>query len=325
MPASRRSVMQRADRSDGHIAVQQRFNAAVDELVKQVREDRSILAAILCGSLSYDTVWEKSDVDLLFVTIDDRKIEATGHALYADGVYVHALLLPRANFRKLAEGALRNSFMHSFLARGRLLYTHDATIAQIFAGLTEIGERDVQLQLFRAATEALGSINKAHKWLLTRADLEYAALYILYAATPLARIEVIRAKLLADREVIPRALQLNAPFFQTIYTDLLNQKKTPAAVEHALAAVDAYIREGATTLFSPLLQHLHAVGETRSATDIEDHFGRNYGIENATMACEYLAEQGLIGKASVPRQLTRRSNVAVQELAFFDIAGRDGP
>ena len=317
--------MQRADRSAGHMAVQQRFNAAVDGLVELVREDRSILAAILCGSLSYDTVWEKSDVDLLLVTIDDRKIEATGHALYADGVNVHALLLPRATFRKLAEGALRNSFMHSFLARGRLLYTHDATIAQIFAGLTDIGERDVQLQLFRAATEALGAINKAHKWLLTRADLEYAALYILYAATPLARIEVIRAKLLADREVIPRALQLNAPFFETIYTDLLNQKKTPATVEHALAAVDAYIRAGATTLFSPLLQHLHDVGETRSATDIEDHFGRNYGIENATMACEYLAEQGLIGKASVPRQLTRRSNIAVQELAFFDLAGRNGP
>jgi hypothetical protein len=35
-----------------------------------------------------------------------------------------------------------------------------------------------------------------------------------------------------------------------------------------------------------------------------------------TAACEYLADQGLIGKASIPVQLTRRSNVMVQELAF---------
>ena len=36
-----------------------------------------------------------------------------------------------------------------------------------------------------------------------------------------------------------------------------------------------------------------------------------------TTACEYLADQGLIGKASTPVRLTKRSNVEVQELAFF--------
>jgi hypothetical protein len=308
----------------GRNDVQQRFDAAVESLVEQVRQDRSILAAILCGSLSYDSVWEKSDVDLLLVTIDDRKVESTGQALYADGVNVHALLIPRASFRRLAEGSLRNSFMHSFLARGRLLYTHDETIAQLFAGLGEIGERDIQLQLFVNASEALASINKAHKWLITRGDLEYAALYILYAATPLARIEVVSAKLLADREVVPRALQLNPSFFTTIYLDLLNEKKTEAAIRRALATVDEYIATRATTLFAPLLEHLRDVAEARSATDIEDHFKRNYGFEGATVACEYLADQGLLGKAGIPLQLTRRSNVSVQELAFFALSGSDG-
>ena len=36
-----------------------------------------------------------------------------------------------------------------------------------------------------------------------------------------------------------------------------------------------------------------------------------------TTACEYLADQGLIGKASTPVRLTKRSNVEVQELAFY--------
>ena len=40
-----------------------------------------------------------------------------------------------------------------------------------------------------------------------------------------------------------------------------------------------------------------------------------------TTACEYLADQGLIGKASTAVQLTRRSNVEVQELAFFYLDG----
>jgi hypothetical protein len=33
--------------------------------------------------------------------------------------------------------------------------------------------------------------------------------------------------------------------------------------------------------------------------------------------CEYLADQGVIGKASTPVHLTKRSNVEVQEMAFF--------
>jgi len=40
-------------------------------------------------------------------------------------------------------------------------------------------------------------------------------------------------------------------------------------------------------------------------------------IGHVTTACEYLADQGRIGKASIAARLTRRSNVDVQELAFF--------
>src|SRR6058998_1697774 len=155
-----------------------------------MKHDRSILAAILCGSLSYDTVWAKSDIDLVLVTIDDKKVEQSDIALYADGLNVHAFLMPRTEFRKTVEGSVHNSFMHSFLAKGRLLYTHDPTITDLGARLAEIGDRDTQVQLLRAATHVLPAMYKARKWLVTRGDLDYTALWILYAATSLARVEV---------------------------------------------------------------------------------------------------------------------------------------
>ena len=303
-------------------AVEKQFTAALDALVEQVKLDRSVLAAILCGSLSHDKVWAKSDIDLVLVTIDDRKAEERGLALYADGVNVHASLMPRATFRQTAEGAIRNSFMHSLLAKGRLLYTHDETIAALCERMREgvIGGRDTELQLLRAGTHALFSIYKAHKFLLTRGDLEYTTLWILHAATPLAQMEIIGRRLLADREVIPQALMLNPAFFRTIYADLLNTRKTRASVEAALGAVDQYMAERAETVFAPVLAHLREIGEARSCTEIEAYFERNLGVSGVTAACEYLADQGLIGKASTAVQLTRRSNVSVQELAFFPLA-----
>jgi hypothetical protein len=66
-----------------------------------------------------------------------------------------------------------------------------------------------------------------------------------------------------------------------------------------------------------VIDHLREAGEARSATEIEDYFQRNLDLAGVTGACEYLADQGLIGKAPLPVRLTKKSNVDVDELAFF--------
>src|SRR3954469_4721040 len=190
-------------------SVHQTFTKALDTLVEDIKQDRTVLAAILCGSLSHDIVWDKSDIDLVLVTVDDRKREERGIGLYADGINTHASLVTRTGFRQLVEGSFANSFLHSLLAKGRLLYTHDESIAALAERLHVMGDRDRRLQLLAAGTEVVPFLYKARKWFITRRDLDYSALWILYTATPLARAEVIGAGLLADREVVPQAMALN--------------------------------------------------------------------------------------------------------------------
>jgi hypothetical protein len=297
--------------------LENQFHASLNSLVEQIRRDRSILAAILCGSLSHDTVWSKSDIDLVLITIDDKKADREGLSLYADGINVHAILMPRGTFRKIVEGSLRNSFQHSLLAKGRLLYTHDETIEALCGRLGATGDRDLKLQLLSAANHALPCLYKAQKWLITRGDLDYTALWLLYTANELARIEVLNAGIIVDREVLPRALTLNPSVFSVLYTGLLNSPKVRDNVEAALSVAEEYLSSRTQLLFAPILEHLTEAGEARSATEIEDHFHRNFGIGGITMACEYLADQCVIGKASIPVRLTKRSNVDLTELAFF--------
>ena len=298
-------------------SVPQAFAAALDALVRQVRKDTSILAAILCGSLSHDTVWARSDIDLVFVTVDDRKIATGDIPLYADGVNVHALTIPRAEFRRMVEGALQGSFIHSFLAKGRLLYTHDPTIETLFARLQSRGQRDTAILMLHAATDVLPSLYKARKWLETRGDLAYTSLWILMTAVPVARMEVIAAGLLPDREVVPQAQKLDPKLFKTIYTDLLSDGTTRETVVTALETVERYMKTRAADVFAPVLEYLRETGDIRSSRDIEDHFKKSFDVHGVTTACEYLADEGLIGKASTAVQLTRRSNVTLEELAFF--------
>jgi hypothetical protein len=300
--------------------IERTFQAALDGLIEEVKHDRTILAAILGGSLAHDKVWAKSDIDLVLVTTDEKKdarAADAGYALYAHGVNIHAILMSRAEFRATVEGAVRNSFMHSFLAKGRLLYSHDPSLEARLSRIGDIGERDTQVQLLRAATGALPAVYKAHKFFVTRGDLDYTALWILAASRSLAQIEVFSRRLLADREVLLQALQLNPAFFRIVYTDLINVPKTRAGVQAALDAVDGYLAERARTLFAPVLEYLADAGDARAASEIEAHFQRHVNVEGVTTACEYLADQGLVGKASAPVKLTRKSNIEVQELAFF--------
>ena len=125
------------------------FTAALDALVIQLRERPVDPGRHSRRQPVARHVWAKSDIDLLLVTADDRLDGPSDIALYADGVNVHALLMQRAEFRKLAEGAAHQSFMHSFLAKSRLLFTHDDTIAELCARLQKIGERDTHLALLR--------------------------------------------------------------------------------------------------------------------------------------------------------------------------------
>src|SRR5260370_36175348 len=114
-------------------------------------------------------------------------------------------------------------------------------------------------------------------------------------------------------------MKLMRVFFKPIPADLLKAKKTRKSVQAALDAIDGYLAERAATLFRPVLEHLQEVGEARSCTEIEAHFKRNFNLEGVTTTCEYLADQGLIGKASTSIQLTKKSNTLVHELAFVDI------
>ena len=298
-------------------SARQRFEAALDHLIEQVKEDRHILAAILCGSLSHDEVYDKSDIDLVLVCTDDKKTKGHGVSLVVDDINIHTSVTPRSSFKKATEGTSTNSFSHSTYAKSKLLFTKDPTIESLFDQIHHIGSRDTDFQLLSSGGGAAYGLNKARKWFITRGDLELTTVWLIGAASNLAQIEAGLAGEIIGREVIPQGQRLNPELFQVIYTDLLNRKKTKKAVALALDTAEAYLERKARRLFKPIFEYLRGEGDARSATAINPFFERNHGVEYAVAACEYLADIGLIDKVSTPVRLTTRSQIEVDELAFF--------
>ena len=57
-----------------------------------------------------------------------------------------------------------------------------------------------------------------------------------------------RADASARENQLPQALKLNPEFFKTVYTDLLNTKKTTKNVQSALDAIDQWYARAANNL-----------------------------------------------------------------------------
>jgi predicted nucleotidyltransferase len=292
-----------------------RYEAALQSLVDDIRQDPNILSAILCGSLSHDQVWEKSDIDLVLVSADGVK----GHnvALVADDINVHTSIMPRSEFKQHLDSATRNSFGHSLFAKARLIYSRDPSIEQMFAELDNIGARDTQMQQMQALSGVLGNLYKAQKWFEVKGDLDYAALWILFATTNLAQMEVGRQGKLIAREVIKDAMELNPELFRITYTDLLNKKKTKKAIATALDTILDYLNHHQQRICQPVLDYLMESGEPRSMTEIDHYFQRNHNLDSVLQICEWLSDCGVIDKVATPVKLTNKSHQDIEELAFF--------
>ena len=294
----------------------QRFEDALASFLAKVEDDPYILAVILVGSLSHDTVWEKSDIDL-FVITQETRVKARELCLVEDGINIHAYPVPRSEFKRTVEGSLQSSFIHSTLNKGKLVFTRDETIRDLFEQSERLGARDREARLLQAAAWVPPALAKAEKWLHVRGDVDYCFFWIMKCLDGLATVETLLAGESTGREVIHQALRHNPQFFGAVYTDLIHGPKTEAAMREALERINGYLRERIPLLFRPILEYLAGSGGVRSTTELNHHFKSQMNLECLEPAYEWLADEEVIRKLSAPVRLTEKSRTTVDEAAYY--------
>jgi uncharacterized protein len=296
-------------------AVRQRYEEALESFVARVKQDRYIVAAILFGSLAYDDVWEKSDIDMLLIVRDD-KADDRFYTLVENGISIHTNLVTRSKFKATFERALQGTWAQSVLARSTLLFSADETLQAYYENVRHVGSRDREMQMLTALNPVLSLLTKAEKWLVVKNDPIYSFLYMMNLITFLANIEVLWHADVPGREVIQQAITYNPEFFIPLYTDLAQQPKDAEVMRQAIQKIYGYIEEKQEVLFRPILNYLSEAGSVRSSTEIGEYFQKRLG-SGITLICEWLAERGVIQKVATPLRLTEKSRVTMDEAAYY--------
>ena len=299
------------------------IHQAVENLTDTLEQDMYVVAAILTNNLAEDNVWEKTAVHITLILRDGTKSKQKQYQLIEEGIPILVQLHTRSDYRKLLDRTLQGSTLHSILAESRILFSKDSLFAtDRDANFTigdrsclQVGERDKHSQLLNAAAFATTVLAKSEKWFHLKQDHDYTFLYLTYMVRQLACIEVLMHGETPRRKVIHQALEYNPSFFNTVFTDLIDKPKDEAMLRDALEQVDMYLEDNLQTLFKPLLDFLEESGEERTITDIYMHFGkRELALE---LACEWLAQKGVIEQFSAPVRLTKDSKVSVEEPAYY--------
>ncbi|HTL16234.1 MAG TPA: hypothetical protein VL793_03305, partial [Patescibacteria group bacterium] len=230
-----------------------RFEKALELFLERARKDPNLLAAVLVGSLTEETIWRKDAISLWLIEKDGvtKRLRADGEdprifrTLVEEGVNLHVELIPRTRFKRMVEGSARTAFRYSFFARRKLVYSNDPALVKWFEQADTLARKDQERELCIATTWLIHSQRHARRLLEDEKDIELAFQELLCCAHCVAAAEVIAAGEVHEGLMINRALRLAPAIMEDLYTDLLKGARTASKLKRKLAGFAAYLEKHA--------------------------------------------------------------------------------
>ncbi len=303
-----------------------RFEKALRLFLERVAADPNLLAAVLVGSLSEETIWRRDAISLWLIEKDGvtKRLRADGEdprlfrTLVEEGINLHAELIPRARFKRMVEGAARTAFRYSFFARRKLVYCDDASLEKWFAEADTLALRDQERELCIATTWLIHTQRDAARLLEGKRDRDLAFQELLGCAHSVAAAEVIASGEVHEGIMIHRAMELAPKLMDELYVNLLKGPRTAPRLSRILAGFEKYLENHAERRLRPVLQYLQKAKRLVPLSELSDHFAHSQLFPwHLESACEWLERKGRVGKFSAPFGLTKLSRVEVEEPAYL--------
>jgi len=297
------------------IKIKARFMSALDSFIDKIRDDSNVIAVIISGSLSYDLVWEKSDIDMTLI-VRDQVLKNDSYCLIEDGITINVQLMARSTFKRGMERNIGGSFSQSYFSKGKMVYTTDDSLYEYFEDLKNIGSDDVALSAFYIANRLVYLSEKSLKWLTVRNDPLYAQYFILMAAETMANLKLCLDGKPSSRESIQKALELDPELIAPFYQDAMSCHLSEEEIMRTIEKIDQYLIKHLEVIKKPVIEFM-SNEEIKTVTLIAKHF--NLEGHFIIGILDYLADKGVIEKVSQTIRITPKSKLSVEEIGYLYI------
>ena len=302
--------------------IREKFEETLDAFIEQIKRDESIIAAMLFGSLVKGIVWEKSDIDLVLIT-KDQKTPTQDYWLMDEDINIQVTVMTRNQFIRYQQASLQGSGSHHVLTTSKILFSNDNTLNEFFESMKNLGFRDFQLSMLRIVPMIIGDLEKAEKFLLVKDDLVQSYLFITRLLDRFASIVVMLNNEIPGREAVEQALKFEPKLFETIYSNVILSEVTKEQQLTIIKLIRDYLTEKTEVIFEPVINYLKKEATFRSVSDIARFLNKqvttNWWFVAAVGIGDWLVRAGYCERVPCPTRLTLRSHDEVNEIGYFYI------
>ena len=151
--------------------VRKQFDDAVSSFIERAKQDSRVLAIILYGSMAYDEVTERSNINMYVITEEGRYRSTR---VVEHGIPIDLQICNRNDFMRRLQSQ-RGRGMLQVLTYSKLVFSRDCAFTDFYKNLDKkVGLRDrllTQIIYFQATRHDL---EKAEKFLYIKDDLAHS-------------------------------------------------------------------------------------------------------------------------------------------------------
>lgn len=303
--------------------LRQKFDKALALFIDRINTDNSILAIFVLGSYTNGIVWEKSDIDMVIVTNEDRVLQDL-IVIQENNVQINAYIVSRNDYRRSQQRFLQGSIMHHMLSTSKLIHSTDRGISEFNRDMFSVAERDKRLQILVRSEMLVGALFKIRKALYVEESIEKSINWLILATQDIARILILLEGKIPGRDILTQAQETSKnEILKNLINNVFKKGFSNESVEYALKLIENYLIVNIKIFFEPLFDYLNdGIGE-RTHSELDLHFKKATGFQGLTLveSISWLCDQGFLMTGVKPKRITSRSRVAVDEITVYYIGG----
>ncbi|MFX0183482.1 MAG: nucleotidyltransferase domain-containing protein [Candidatus Hodarchaeota archaeon] len=305
--------------------LRQKFDKALELFLKRIKTDNSILAVFVLGSYANGIVWEKSDIDMVIVTNEERVLQDL-IIIRENDVQVNAYIISRNDYRRNQQRFLQGSIAHHMLSTSKLIHSSDRGISEFNRDMFSVAERDKELQILVRSEMLVGNFHKLRKTLYVEESLEKSFNWLILASQEIARILIFLEGKIPGRDILTQAQEVTKhEILGNIINNVFKKGFSKKNVGYAINLIEDFLIKNTKLFFKPLFDYLtESIGE-RSHSELDLHFQKITGFQQLTLveSISWLSDQGILMLGAKPKRITARSRVTVDETTIYYIGGEE--
>lgn len=107
------------------------YQKAFNSIIERLKNNDSVLAAMVFGSIVTGDLWDESDIDL-FVILDNKLLGINNIYTSEKEIPIHIKIMSKNKFIQFCEDDLRGGFIYRIFASSRLVFSKDQDITNCY-------------------------------------------------------------------------------------------------------------------------------------------------------------------------------------------------